>query len=291
MSIRCLIQLITLIMSLATVPLMAQVEEKPIVEQGGTPAVEKKKSKGKKKLKKKKPKLEEAVSDQPSDVSGGLGLTGNDDDMSPPKEDGEVTASSSARFQRFGLGASAGFAYLGFGGGVDMWYSPAKKVDLSFRLLGSSSKLAASGDDILYLETANVSLMQLALNARFFVGKSFFLLGGLGLNSYSGDYGVTVNPSKKEYLLPMKASAASINFAIGNMWKWDSGFTLGFDWLGYSMLGGVNLTLKDPDSVEEAQIFQNFRTIPGGGDPKEKAKAILTKNNIYLLMMTIGYGF
>lgn len=291
MFIRCLIQLIILIISLATVPLMAQVEEKPIVEQGGTPAVEKKKSKGKKKLNKKKRKPQEAITDQPSNISGGLSLTGNDDDMSPPKDESEGVPSSSVRSQRFGLGANAGFAYLGFGGGVDMWYSPTKKFDLSFRLLGSSTKLAASGDDILYLETANVSLMQLALNARFFIGKSFFLLGGLGLNSYSGDYGVTVNPAKKEYLLPMKASAASVNFAIGNMWKWDSGFTLGFDWLGYSMLGGVNLTLKDPDSVEETQVFQNFRTIPGGGDPKEKAKAILTKNNLYLLMMTVGYGF
>ena len=192
--------------------------------------------------------------------------------------------------RKFGVGLNGGFVYLSGGAGLEGWYSASKKLDLSFRAVGSSAKIAASGDAY-YLETAQITMVQLGAHARYFFGNSFYALGGLGYNTYTGSYGVTVNSTKEEFLLPMKASALSLDLAIGNMWKWDSGFTLGFDWIGYSNFMGMTLKLDDPQTDQEKSVFTDFRTIPGGGDPTEKAKALITKNNIYFLMMTIGYAF
>ena len=192
--------------------------------------------------------------------------------------------------RKFGLGLNGGFIYLGGGAGLESWYSPSKNLDLSVRVVGSSTKIAATGEAY-YLETAQITMMQLGLHARYFFGGSFYVLGGLGYNTYTGSYGVTVNSTKEEVLLPMKASAMSLNLAIGNMWKWSNGLTLGFDWIGYSSFMGTNLKLDDPQTDQEQSVFTDFRTIPGGGDPTEKAKTAITKNNIYAAMMTLGYMF
>jgi hypothetical protein len=150
--------------------------------------------------------------------------------------------------------------------------------------------MTASGDADL-LETADISLMQVSAHTRFFVGQSFYVLGGLGYNTFSGSYGVTINKTKKEVLLPMKASSLSLNIGLGNMWRWDNGFTLGFDWIGYSSFTGMKVSLEDPKTDEEKAVFNVFRSIPSGGDPEKKAKDLLMKNNLYALLMTLGYRF
>lgn len=213
------------------------------------------------------------------------------EEEAPPGEGASVKAAESDQaFKKIGLGLNAGFVYVGGGGGLEGWFSPSRRLDLGLRIIGGSAKIAASGDAV-FLETADITMVQLGAHTRFFLGNSFYLLGGLGYNTFAGGYGVTINSTKKEYLLPMKASALSLNIGIGNMWKWDSGFTLGFDWIGYSSFTGMSVALEDPETDEEKAVFDTFRVIPGGGDPEKKAKDLLMKNNIYALLMTLGYRF
>lgn len=192
------------------------------------------------------------------------------------------------KFKKIGLGLNAGFVYLGGGGGLEGWYSPSKKLDLSLRILRASSKMKASGDANL-LETASVTMLQLGAHARYFFGKSFFVLGGLGYNLYNGSYGYST-PDGAEYLLPMTAKAISIDVALGNMWKWDGGFSLGFDWVGYSSFSGMTAKVTATTPDEEA-IITRLKTAQGGGDPNKKSAELLLRQNIYFLLVTAGYRF
>lgn len=190
------------------------------------------------------------------------------------------------------VAASGGYVYFGGGGGIEVSYSPTSQIDLSFRGLASSAKMTAkSSNEFAALETAKVTAAQSAFNVRYFLRNSFFILGGLGYNTYSGGYGFTVGTTKQEFLLPMKASALAINLALGNLWKFDSGFTLGFDWVGYSGLLGLKVKLEDPETAEEIEAFSGYKTIPGGGDPTENAKKFIAKSSTYALLMSLGYSF
>ncbi len=229
---------------------------------------------------------------KPASSENSTGESSQSADAEPPPSAASKskTTTAAGKFKKIGVGLNAGYAYIGGGGGLEAWFSPTKSLDLSMRILGGSAKMAASGEASL-LETAEVTMVQVGANARYFLGKSLYLLGGLGYNTFSGSYGVTINTTKQEYLLPMKASALSLNVAFGNLWKWDSGFALGFEWVGYSSFMGMDVKLDDPQTAEEQLVFDAFRVAKGGGDPEKKAKELLARNNIYALMMTVGYGF
>lgn len=192
--------------------------------------------------------------------------------------------------RNIGFGLNVGFIYIGGGGGAETWYSPTKKLDLGLRLLTGSGKSKASGSSGL-LETADLKLFNASTNARFFLTESFFILGGIGYSSYSGKYGFTVASTKEEYLIPMTAGAATVSIAIGNMWKTRRGFVVGFDWIGYSYLAGLKAKIADPKTEKERQTIDAIKLVENGGEPKVKAQQLIARQNVYALLMTLGYSF
>ena len=198
--------------------------------------------------------------------------------------------SANARKRKIGLALNGGLVYLGAGGGAETWYSPSKKVDIGLRVLSGSGKVKASGSSGL-LETAELKVLNASANTRYFFTESIYVLGGLGYSRYTGKYGFTVAKNKEQYLVPVTASSATINIALGNMWKTRKGFVIGFDWVGYSYLAGLNAKIADPKTDREKTTVKSIRSVNNDQEPASVVKQLLAKQSIYGLLLSLGYAF
>ena len=198
--------------------------------------------------------------------------------------------SANARHRKIGFALNGGLVYLGAGGGAETWYSPSKKIDIGLRVLSGSGKVKASGSSGL-LETAELKVLNASANTRYFFTESLYILGGLGYSRYTGEYGFTVATNKEKYLVPVTASSATINIALGNMWKTRKGFVIGFDWVGYSYLAGLNAKIADPKTDREKITIQSIQTVNNGQSPTSVVKQLLAKQSIYGLLLSLGYAF
>ena len=198
--------------------------------------------------------------------------------------------SAKARERKIGFALNGGLVYLGAGGGAETWYSPSKKVDIGLRVLSGSGKVKASGSSGI-LETAELKVLNASANTRYFFTESIYVLGGLGYSRYTGKYGFTVAKNKELYLVPVTASSATINIALGNMWKTRKGFVLGFDLVGYSYLAGLNVKIADPKTDREKTTINSIRSVNNGQEPASVVKQLLAKQSLYGLLLSLGYAF
>ena len=200
------------------------------------------------------------------------------------------TVSANPRQGKIGFALNGGLVYLGAGGGAETWYSPSKKIDIGLRVLYGSGKVKASESTGL-LETAELKVLNASANTRYFFTESIYALGGLGYSRYTGKYGFTVATNKEKYLVPVTASSATINIALGNMWKTSKGFVIGFDWVGYSYLAGLNAKIADPKTNRDQITIQSIRTVNNGQSPEFVVKQLLAKQSTYGLLLSLGYTF
>ena len=232
-----------------------------------------------------------ATSESASTESASTESTSNESTSNESASSAEPEiASAKARKRKIGFALNGGLVYLGAGGGAETWYSPSKKIDFGLRVLSGSGKVKASGSSGL-LETAELKLLNASANTRYFFTDSIYVLGGLGYSRYTGKYGFTVATNKELYQVPVTASSATINIALGNMWKTRKGFVLGFDLVGYSYLAGLNVKIADPKTAREKETIESIRKVNNGQQPASVVKELLAKPSIYGLLLSLGYTF
>ncbi|MBX2995101.1 MAG: hypothetical protein KF681_09770 [Bdellovibrionaceae bacterium] len=91
-----------------------------------------------------------------------------------------------------------------------------------------------------------------------FVANSFYWRGGVDYRTSSVDYKYTSWVGNPDSTYKFSGNSVALNFQIGNQWQFD-GFTLGCDWVGYSMPIASNVTSEEVNSTDEAYYRRRMK--------------------------------
>lgn len=103
--------------------------------------------------------------------------------------------------------------------------------------------------------------------AKYFLGNSFYIDGGLAQESWAVTYPVMDAGGSTSSNLSGSVSNTGLVFHIGNQWQW-SGFTLGCDWLGYFASLSSSASFDGSTTVDEADKKKeedDVKSTMGGG--------------------------
>lgn len=103
----------------------------------------------------------------------------------------------------------------------------------------------------------------LTVDWHHFVGNSFYVFAGAGMRmmeATSSDF--VLSSSSEEYVSTHANTSVVAQGGIGNRWQWDSGFTLGCDWVGYAYpvaeLSRSSSYEGEPSEEEQAESQADF---------------------------------
>lgn len=69
--------------------------------------------------------------------------------------------------------------------------------------------------------------------AKYFVGNSFYLMGVFGQRQIDSEAEIFSVGKTDGMIVNTSSSSITVGLNIGNQWSFDSGFTIGIDWIGY----------------------------------------------------------
>ena len=168
---------------------------------------------------------------------------------------------------------------LRYGASFAKSLSPNLRIGLTY-LGGSKNKDFSEGT---VKSTAVLTGMAVYGEGRFFVGNSFNVVSGIGYRSALID--AQISDSTFDVRPKITVQSIVVPLFLGNAWTWNSGFTLGVDWIGAfipisgsakSSLTG-NLTSRDASALNDI-ILQ---------DGQNLAK----ETSLTLLMTSLGWAF
>jgi hypothetical protein len=181
---------------------------------------------------------------------------------------------------------------------VDALYTPLSQYILSYGASASYSLNPNFKVGLTYLQgkksvdisdstvTAKGDLTGMAVNiqARYFLSNSFNLSSGLGYRAANIKYNVadTVGNHVEGEL---KISSITIPFFIGNSWTWESGFTLGCDWIG------VFIPLSGSSKGSTTGNLSSSTITDLNSDFVEMGDKLAKKASLTLALTSIGWAF
>lgn len=112
---------------------------------------------------------------------------------------------------------------------------------------------------------------------RFFPsGEKFYIKPSIDYASFEGSYGYKNDLSSVS--TDYKASGVRLSFAVGTQWKYDEGYHIGCDWVGYSHMNS-DISIDDSDTVGAVK-----------SDYKSRAKELFDNGATYsVLNLHIGW--
>ena len=188
------------------------------------------------------------------------------------------------------IGLRAGMLFGGIsGGGLDgfMHKSPSLLLGGAFYSGGTDFKDSLNEDkSSVRLNKAEVSDYMFLLQARWFVGNSFNLTGGLGQRKISASFEAESVSSGDKVGIDVDVTSLVAQFALGNTWSFKSGFVLGADWIGYSYPLTSSRKVSSSATGSVSSALQDFQDIGEDlGDSLGKAGAAM------LLVLNVGWAF
>lgn len=115
-----------------------------------------------------------------------------------------------------------------------------------------------------------------------FSGNSFYWRGGVDyrLSEVSYKYTSTFSPTSN-VTREFKGNSFALNFQIGNQWQWEN-FTLGCDWIGYTLPVASNIT---SETLNSNDLNYDQRRL------KEDEDVMVKNGHINLLRFYLGFSF
>ncbi|MBP9706057.1 MAG: hypothetical protein KBD78_00330 [Oligoflexales bacterium] len=152
-----------------------------------------------------------------------------------------------------------------------------------------SDDVDAPEDTTSTMEQADLKASLTQVFARYFVGNSFYLSGGLGQRKVQADLDVRSTVFDHRINGSIKADSTVLNVSIGNAWSWDNGFFIGCEWVGLTVpLSNSNsgeLTLSGT-GVEEDAEFKKLKN-----DTEDVAELFGESTMASLLILHLGWAF
>lgn len=171
--------------------------------------------------------------------------------------------------------------------GVGGYYNHGASWQFGAALLTGSEDISGEVSDIgtVTLKKADLSGSATFAYGRYFFGNSFNGSAGLGYRTAKADYRIEDTASDDYVEGTLDISSVVTTLAIGNHWSWNSGFTIGVDWLAamVPLSGSASSSTKsNADGVQVEKLNQEFLDV---GDE-------LSQNtSLTLALTTIGYQF
>lgn len=222
------------------------------------------------------------------DKRGDHNINNNSDQDTISDHDSRGSSESARARKHFGVALKSGLAVgLISGSGLDgyMNLNPKLQFGLSY-VMGTldlkSSVTALTGANIDKLNL-NVSLIE--AYAKYFVGNSFALIGGLGYRNINSDISVTSTTGSKNTATSKSTGTAFVaKIGLGNYWSWKSGFTLGCEWVGY-LTPLSSAYSSDSSGVSTASMASL------NNSANDLSKTFASTSTAQFLNLAIGYSF
>lgn len=144
------------------------------------------------------------------------------------------------------------------------------------------------------INSATIDASIVMVHARYFVGNSFYVSGGLGQRTITADFDIQSTLIDYGIKSNIEAKSTSVMIALGNQWQWDSGFSLGVEWLGYI----VPLSASSTDSLDETGADAGSASSANKSsvdslkkDSTDLAETIGELSTPRLFMISLGWSF
>ena len=205
------------------------------------------------------------------------------------QNESEMGSSEVARSTKWG-----GVAFKsGFGvdivpvSGIDIYMNMNSRLQLGFGY--SSGKLDLSSailSDTTSKNTSDISAQLIDLYAKYFVGNSFALTGGLTHRTIKSHIFVSSLTGASSIDLNVSGAALTGKIGIGNYWSWDGGFTLGCEWVGYQSPLTSSFSSKTVSVGIPSDSMDNV-----ADDGESLGRTFSKTGTLQLLNLAIGYSF
>lgn len=159
-------------------------------------------------------------------------------------------------------------------------------LDYSAGSIDLSDTLPADGATDVRAFELNTSLTQ--LYAKWFVGNSFYLGLGLGMRSVDSTIDIKAVAQDVGIKGTIEANTTAFSIRLGNQWSWDSGVTLGIDWLGYTMPLGADskASIAQYGTAPQTEDLKDLQK-----DAEDAADSIGKAGTVTLLLLSLGFAF
>ncbi len=172
------------------------------------------------------------------------------------------------------------------GAGVEGMYRKNSKLEFGFEFHTGSLSLIDKIDTTssVKLEAADLNAKYFGGIARYFVGETFAVNGGLGYRQI--DSLIRVSSSSSSIQTTSNGNAFYARVGIGNYWTWNSGFSLGCEWIGAQVPLSSSYSSESQSSGVSSSSMENVR------ETGEDLGKTLAKSTIFqALNLKIGYTF
>lgn len=117
---------------------------------------------------------------------------------------------------------------------------------------------------------------------KYFFGDSFYIDGGLGIETWDLDYSVKTSTDSSSSIKKLSGSVTNtgIEFHIGNQWQW-SNFTLGCDWFGYFLSISTSKNFSNDSSVDPTDKK----------DEEDTLSALMSGSSPHITRFYVGWSF
>lgn len=121
--------------------------------------------------------------------------------------------------------------------------------------------------------------------AQFFLGNSFFVQAGLGTRQFTVDASLSDSVTSASLDMSTESNSTVASVSIGNTWSWDSGFSLGAEWIGAT----IPISSDSSYSVSSTVTGDSFDELVN--DTKDLSEALGETVGPMLLVLNIGFAF
>jgi hypothetical protein len=198
---------------------------------------------------------------------------------------------------RAGAQIGAGF-FVGAVPGTQLvgYYSIMPDLQLGLSYGFGSYDLSSTIDDTstTRVDEALLSATLLSVNAQYFVGNSFYVVGGLGQRTVNADFDIQSTLIDYGLKGTLESNTTVLVLGLGNQWQWDSGFTLGVEWIGYAVAMGASSSGNLDETgtaAASAPASQKDDLDKLESDANDTAETIGELSSPRLLMLSLGWAF
>ena len=242
-----------------------------------------------KKAKKKKP-VPTAVHEEAGGtaIQESPGSRTNKDAAEESREENPVPDNSASARQQFQNNAAllvfplADFI-LKYGASWEYSLSPDLHVAGTFatgnQTIGAFSSSTHDSSDV------EISGMAAWVSARWFLGNSFNLSGGLGWRRASASAEIRNRSTLAKTTFDWKISSLTLPVAIGNHWQWKNGLSFGIDWLGAQ----IGFAGDSEVSIESAEVSSGLEEIEK--EIEDSGEKVANGVGLTLATVALGWSF
>lgn len=195
-----------------------------------------------------------------------------------------------------GIGAKAGlFMSLVPGVGAEVPFNFGGNLQIvGSYMTGSLNLKPAFESSMTAADKASVAVKEFelsgniaAVQARYFIGNSFYIAGGLGQRQMDVTFHLATSADETNYAKTNVGVASTVGIIdIGNQWNFDSGVYLGFDWLGYVSPFSSKATTSTETGGAVTLVMADLQT-----EAEDLGESLGEASTTQLLMLTLGAIF